>query len=345
MTWYDYNAYNLLVKAGYIKDTGRNNYNIPCPFHGEEEGSSLSINLVKNVFKCFSPQCEDSFGVLEKLLVMLNLDTAKVKDYVKGFDSTPERIFDRDTKNDLPPEFDIDFIKQRGRRDYTYFLSRGISEPVLQANKCFVNKYFKRAYIPIWQDGICYGYVGRTLLTKEQIDEIIEVYVKKYGLSFQQTKQLMADGEYDMESQRIKRWKPLRRYVNNFGLEKESVVFESLYNDYENIDTTVIVEGQINALMANTYRVNSIAIIGSHPTLKQIRYIINKLSSLNQRIILFFDNDKAGRNNVIEFNRVAGSLQFTVDWDDYDPDVYNDICDLDSQEQFDDLIESRYLIK
>lgn len=334
--------YDILVKNNIIKDTNKKNYNIPCMFHNETNGYSLSINFDKGIYCCFSPQCENNTkGKLFKLCA----DLGYINKNLQLEDNMADISFSIDyTINDIEKEikkaelFDIEKILKYGKKDYSYLTQRNISKEVIEKNMCVYSPYFRRFIIPVWQDNQCYGYVSRSTLTKEEVDDIINSIINEYGVTREYCIKCLNEGEYD-DIELIKRIKPTRRYTNNYGFQKELVIFESKANDYNNCKICVICEGQINAMMANTFGVNSFAIIGGSPTVEQLTYLLQKCREENQTIILFFDNDKAGVNNINKFNQIAGEMFLSANWNLIKRENINDLNQL-TKDEFQLLIDN-----
>lgn len=327
--------YDILVKNKIIKDTNRNNYNVSCPFHNETRGSSLSINFDKGIFCCFSPQCEnETKGKLFKLCCDLGFisKNLQLEDHITDFSFSIDYTINSIEKENKKAElFDIENVLKYGKKDYSYLTQRNISKEVIERNKCVYSPYFRRFIMPVWQDNKCYGYVSRSTLTKEELDNIIDNIANEYSVDRDYCIKCLNDGEYD-DIELIKRIKPTRRYTNNYGFLKELVIFESRANDYKKSNITVICEGQINAMMANTFGVNSFAIIGGSPTIEQLTYLLQKCNENNQTIILFFDNDKAGIKNVNKFNEIAGEIFLSANWSLIERENINDLNQLCKKE-------------
>lgn len=332
--------YDLLVSNGIIQDTNKSNYNIPCMFHGETNGASLSINFDKDVFKCFSPSCKGKVkGKLYKLLLDLKLIEPKgISDSnLKDFDFSIDRKVNEEKLQKVinlngyqinieeKPEYRF------SAKGSDYLLSRGISKDVIEKNQCKTNQAFKRVIMPVFQDGFCYGYVKRSILSKKELDSIINMVVTMFDVEYDYAKKQIMQGTYDEDIEILQKYKPMIRYMNNKDFQKELFVFESLANDYDKSKNLCIVEGQINAMMVNTYGDNAIAIIGSYPTKVQIDYIMSLVEKHNLNLIPFFDNDNAGFNNYQKMSDMIGEFLPKPNWS-YVDSSKNDICDLTLEE-------------
>lgn len=334
--------YDLLVKNNFIKDTNKTNYNVSCPFHNEANGHSLSINFDKGIYYCFSPQCDgQTKGKLFKLCCDLNYlnKNHTLHDYTSDISFSIDYTINSIEKEIKKAEiFEINNVLKYGKKDYSYLTQRNISKKVIELNECVYSPYFRRFIMPVWQDNKCYGYVSRSTLTKEELDNIIDNIANEYSVDRDYCIKCLNDGEYD-DIELIKRIKPTRRYTNNYGFLKELVIFESKANDYKKSNISVICEGQINAMMANTFGVNSFAIVGGSPTIEQLTYLLQKCNEENQTIILFFDNDKAGTKNIAKFNEIAGEMYLSADWNLIERENINDLNQL-TKEEFQLLIDN-----
>lgn len=329
----------VLKNEGIIGDSYKNSYVVPCPFHNETKGASLSISFDKGLFNCFSPQCEGKTkGSFRKLLKILGYSTANFSQEAQT--SIVYKI-DRKIieKNEISlQEFDLQNFQRFHNKDFSYLLQRGFTEDILLKNKVSFSNYFQRIYIPVWQNQRCYGYAGRTVIPESYKDKVIKYFAKKDNIPYEEAKSYLSKGLYDERNQNLKRWKMHNKYVNMYGLDKNVVVFEPLTNSSDR-KIYIVCEGQLNALKCNLYGYNAFAIMGSYPTEVQIRYILDKIG--NSILVLGFDNDKAGSKNISAFRHIAKRQICSVDWSLL-PDK-NDIDEL-SQEQLDLIVSNRVYI-
>lgn len=329
----------ILKNEGIIGDSYKQSYVVPCPFHNETKGASLSISFDKGLFNCFSPQCEGKTkGTLRKLLRLLGYQTSQFNESSSPAISYKiDRIIREENHIDIP-EFDLCNFQRLHNKNYKYLYDRGFTQEILLGNKISFSDYFQRIYIPVWQNGKCYGYSGRSVIPEGYKHKVIEYFAKKDNITYEEAKSSLSKGLYDNYNQNLKRWKMQNKYVNMYGLDKNVVVFEPLTNSSDR-KIYIVCEGQLNALKCNLYGYNAFAIMGSYPTEVQVRYILDKIG--NSILVLGFDNDKAGSKNTSTFRYIAKKQICSVDWGLL-PDK-NDIDEL-TKEQLDLIVSNRVYI-
>lgn len=332
---------DLLYKKGIIPSNNKSQYLIKCFFHGETDGESLSINFEKQcrngsvgMFKCFSPKCKGKSGTLKKLLNLIGMKTM-ISNYDYCKIDEPEPI-----KEEIKPFVYEDFVKYHDKSNINngikYLKERGIDEDISIINHITYNDFFKRVYIPFWQNQEIKGIIGRSTYSNKQYQLLLERIKNKYPiLSLEIIDKYIREGEFKEEFPIIKRHAPHIRYINNKGLLKEDYVFEPISNTFDT--PYFLVEGQIDALKLNTFGYNSLAILGSYPSEKQLRYIFSLLKDRND-LILCFDNDKAGENNKKILNK---SSFFTFDSIDFNHCDYKvkDVGDIKCKKDFEKILK------
>lgn len=305
----------ILLSKGLIKDENRSKYSIKCCFHNERNGKSLFIDFDRGIFKCFSGKCPDKKGTLLQLCELLgeNITDSYVYKPVTG---TVLKFPVAVKKEEIIlQEFDLANYQKWHKLDYKYLINRGIPSDICKINQCSYSDYLKRFYIPFWQDGKCYGIVGRTTLTREQIIQFLINFSSNIGYngSIEELEKEIENGEYhDLDTSGfIRRTQWWKRYKNNKGLNKDSLVFAPR-NNKKDVGVCLVVEGQINALYANCVGLNAVSILGSYPSVIQVEKIMQLAK--NMKLILAFDCDEAGRNNTNVFRQKCGKIVARIDW-------------------------------
>lgn len=120
------------------------------------------------------------------------------------------------------------------------------------------------------------------------------------------------------------------RYKNPKGLPKKELVYLPLVFGDKYL---LVCEGQLNALMASQWGYVGVATLGSQPTGKHIEQVVFLARGLDLRIVLCYDSDEAGRKATQKFLDYYSNV-LVLDWDEK---LENDLCDLRTKENFDNM--------
>jgi hypothetical protein len=323
-----------LYKHNYIESCTKHSYNIKCPFHNEIIGESLYINFSQNFFKCYGKCGEDVCGEIAVLMNNLGLlsSTDLMYNELESFDFSLTGQFKKDVEefkeNFL--EFNLSRHLKWDNQDYSYLNDRGISDEICLINKICNVDFMRRIFIPFWYNKTCYGIVGRSTLTDKEIEYIDNKIMTEIGeTDHKKYVKMWKNNELQEKYPTISYYRHWLRYINNSDLPKKELLFEPLSNKKPDENTIwFICEGMINALTCNAFGQNSYALLGSSPTNFQSNYIQN---SLNGRLVLLFDNDKAGRNSTEKFRNLYKSPIEVFNWHEVEimlHEKFNDINQL-----------------
>lgn len=333
---------DLLYKKGLIPCNTKSQYLVSCFFHGETNGESLSINFEKQcrdgsigMFKCFSPKCKGKSGTLKKLLNLIGMKSM-ITDYNYCCDhKEPEKV----EEAQVPFSYQ-DFVKYHDKLNNNYGIKyledRGIDKDISIINHITYNDFFKRVYIPFWQNQEIEGIIGRSVYSNDEYQQLLDKIHEKYPvLNHKLIDKYIREGEFREDFPILNRHAPHIRYINNKGLLKENYVFQPISNTFDT--PYFLVEGQIDALKLNTFGYNALAILGSYPSEIQLRYIFSLLKNKDD-LILCFDNDKAGENNNKILNKSSIHQFKSINFNHCDYKV-KDVGDIKNKKDFEKILK------
>lgn len=158
-------------------DGGRKNIVCDCPFCGGNDKFGIMVakdegNKKQWMSNCF--KCSHKFGSLQKILEHIHREdllpsdvTIEKVDMLFNIDDGSDEIDDSLVECELPPRYKRKFfdkyLNRRGfeSEDYDYF-PVGVSDDF---------KFDGYIIIPIYDDGVVVGYVGRSKMSKKDIDK------------------------------------------------------------------------------------------------------------------------------------------------------------------------------
>jgi hypothetical protein len=301
----------LLYSKGIIDSLEKDQFNVPCMNHNETSGRSLSINFEKNIFKCFSGKCNNFKGSIQQLCSHLGYTSSITS---LNFQNNYKKQFQTD---DIET-FDYSKYLQWNNNDLSYLTKRRIPEDILKLNKVVNVNFMKRIFVPFTFNNKIYGTVGRTLLTDVDKQIILQSYENKY---FSRNLFELHYDDIPEDFAYIKYYRINERYTNSKNLPKKELIYEPISNNYRN-DYLFITEGIFNTFSINALGNNSVAIIGSQPSINHIQIIKSKYA--DRKIVTAFDNDDAGIKSRNAFNKLYGTFLPFVSL----PSKINDINDL-----------------
>ncbi len=286
----------ILYSKGIIENLEQNQFNVPCMNHNETTGRSLSINFEKNIFKCFSAKCNNFKGSISDLCSYLGY-TSKIYSNInlRNTSSTTH-------STEEFPLFDYSKYLKWNNNDLSYLTNRKISEDILKKNKVVNVGFMKRIFMPFLFHNNIYGIIGRSTLSEVDKQLILESYESKYSRNdlFE-----LSQGEVPEDFKHINFYRANQKYINSANLPKKELIYEP------NTNTSLkpflfITEGILNTFSINELGYDSVAILGSQPSISQVKLI--RSISRNRNIVLAFDNDSAGENCRNQFQKLYGTF-------------------------------------
>ena len=268
----------------FVKMSGPNNIGGPCPFHkeGQERNPSFYLNLTNGLFYCHTCHVKGTFI-----------------QFLKRMGSAPEAI---DAAMELAarqPKKRFDPVKEDvGRGQHllneallgvfqycpTDLVNEGFDKAVLQRLEIGFDKREMRITFPL-RDlyGNLIGISGRTVI---EDDERYKVYKSKDFLQY-------APDDPEVEA----RYRAYDIKNHHFMWNMHNVYPEAFYGE---LDTVVVVEGYKACIWLIQQGIeNVVALQGSRMTRAQERV----LSRLGATIVLFLDNNKAGKEGTHDSGR------------------------------------------
>ena len=324
---------------GIINHIDRTKITIPCLIHNEKRGNSLYINFETNRYQCFG-KCQES-GNLQQLLYKIGSDTILSSQYL--IESAINKELNIRVEKQLE---ELDFNKHlyfydspKNMRDIKYLNDRNLSPEIYQKNKIYLNSYNQRIYIPVMFEGKYYGNITRTIFneknTLKHIQKQTGIQIDEYNKKDVLFDILYTDKEeYNRfrEYTHITKWH--ERYLNDFFLPKDRILYEPLTNNPE-CNVYLLQEGSLDSLFSNQYGYNSYAVIGNGINKFHVDYLMKKLEG--KYLIAAFDNDEAGRKYYSKLVKLSNKLILKLDWSLIKRKV-KDVADL-TKEELDYLVK------
>lgn len=299
---------------GIINRIDKEKINVQCFLHGEKNGQSLFINFSKNYYQCYG-KCQEK-GNLQQLLIKLGSDTILNSQYL--IETEINKHFIKSSQKELEA---IDYSKHlyfysKNISDIPYLNKRKLSKDIYQANKIYLNDYTKRITIPVTFEGKYYGNITRTIYSEKDTLNLIS---KETGIDINQFNKkdilfeiIYTDNPiYDKYRDMTIKTKWNERYLNDYFLPKDRILYEPLTNNPE-CNVYLLQEGCLDSLFSNQYGYNSYAVIGNGINENHVKYLLEKLEG--KYLISAFDNDLAGQKYHEQLCKLANRFILRLDW-------------------------------
>lgn len=263
-------------------ETG-NRYFFPCPIHGSDNYSSLTI-YKNGKWRCFTRGCHEhsQYGVIGFVMALLKCDKHTAIEKCLSFLNLTRTCIPKKYKSYPPTKVDREKILPYVTGNIEFYLRRGYSREILKKYDVFIcaKKYhqlYGRAVFPIYENtnDFAVGFVGRTLQPKCAVCE--KYHPKTIQCPIQ---------PYD--KMKCEKW------LNSKGFARNKYFYNQWFaKDYiKKSGCVILVEGQGDVLkleMAGIH--NSLGIFGVELTQAQ-NIVIDKLAP--RRVYISTDNDTAG---------------------------------------------------
>lgn len=332
------NLIQTCINLGIITDNKPKQL-IQCFLHDESNGNSLYLNFDTNCYKCYG-KCQTS-GKITELVRKLGINYIEDNSFLLN-------LINKQRENDNKP---VSPLIEKDKKKLLYFYnqnkgiipyleSRKLSAYYVEKNFLYLNPYNNRIYIPIWFNNKYYGNVTRTIYNENVIIERIctekQLENNKSNKKYIINEILKTDNpEFEQYRESCKRTRCFERYLNDYDLPKDRILYEPLTNE-NGRQITLLQEGSLDALFSNQFGYNALSVLGSGINENHAKYVMKKFKGKN--LICAFDNDLAGEKFYNQAVQLFKQLLPKIDYNLLDRKV-KDIPDL-TKKELDYLIEN-----